>query len=683
MSTTRTKLHEMVQNIWWSWHPEALDLFEELNPAAFRASGNNPVIALRELSGSVLNDPQYMAQVDAVYANFQKYLQQPFNSAYPKVAYFCMEYGLHESLAFYSGGLGILAGDHCKAASDLCLNFTAIGLFLREGYFKQTFTHDGWQEPQYPMINPADLPVSLVKQADGTPLMVSVNVGDRPLHLQAWKLQIGHTTMYLLDSDVDANPDYLRALTHRLYSGGSDTRIMQEIVLGIGGLRLLRALDAEVDCYHMNEGHCSFLTLALLQEELDNGLSLADAEEAVKAKTVFTTHTPVEAGHDRFDPGLALYMLKSTRESLGLSEKEFLSFGRVNADDPYALFNMTILGFRFSRKQNGVSALNGELSRRMFKDMWGVEDANKVPITHVTNGIHLGTWAAKPAQEFLSKHVGDWQNRAAEASLWDALDEVPDEVLWKYRSGLRKRLTEFAAQRAPYQTIPMYPAFNPDALTIGFSRRFATYKRATLLFMDEERLLKLFRNTERPIQIVYSGKAHPQDEGGKQLIQRVYWYTQHPELKGRLVLLENYNMEIGRMLVSGADVWLNNPRRPMEASGTSGQKVALHGGLNLSILDGWWPEGYNGENGWAIGHDSSADIKDPHVQDPEDAGFLYEVLENDLIPTFYDRNAQGIPTRWVAKMRNAMKSLIYHFSAERQVRDYIEQIYKVSEEVVA
>lgn len=676
MSTTRNKLHEMVQNIWWSWNPEALDLFKELNPAAFETSGNNPVVSLREAKGYVLNDPDFTKRVDDIYEDFTAYMSTPLNANYPKVSYFCMEYGLHESISLYSGGLGILAGDHCKAASDLRLPFTAIGLFLREGYFTQSFTHDGWQQQEYPHYNPADLPVSLVKDASGAPLTVSVYAGDRPLLLQAWKMQIGHTVMYLLDSDLDENPEYLRALTHRLYSGGSDTRIMQEIVLGIGGMKLLRALGIHADCYHMNEGHCSFLTLELLREQLEQGLSQEEAEAVVRAKTVFTTHTPVEAGHDRFDPSLTLYMLRHTREALNLSENELLALGRVDPNDPKALFNMTILGFRFSRKQNGVSALNGELSRRMFKDMWGVEDAAKVPITHVTNGIHLGTWAAKPAQAFWSKNLGDWKNKAADPALWALVDEIPDAQLWKFRSSLRKRFIDFVNQRGPQQSLVMHPKLDPEALTIGFSRRFATYKRATLLFLDENRMLELFRNTDRPIQIVYAGKAHPQDEGGKQLIQRVYWYTQHPELRGKIVLLENYNMEIGRYLISGSDIWLNNPRRPMEASGTSGQKVAIHGGLNLSILDGWWPEGYAENNGWAIGHDASADIKDALIQDPEDAYFLYDTLTQDVIPTFYNRDEHGIPTLWVEKMRNAVKSLVYQFSTERQVRDYIETIYK-------
>jgi alpha-glucan phosphorylase-like protein len=358
-------------------------------------------------------------------------MQRKAPSDYPKVAYFCMEYGLHESLPLYSGGLGILAGDHCKAASDLTLPFTTIGLFLREGYFTQVFTHDGWQEQQYPIVNPADLPISLVKNEDGSPLVIQVQVGDRPLDIQAWKLQIGHTTMYLLDTDVESNPDYLRALTHRLYSGGSDTRIMQEIVLGIGGLRLLRALNVEVETYHMNEGHCSFLTLELLRETLESqSCTMAEAEAQVKKQCVFTTHTPVEAGHDRFAPDLTAYMLQSFKPLFGNSDKDLLALGRVNPNDAHSLFNMTILGFRFSRKQNGVSALNGVLSRRMFKDMWGAQDENNVPITHITNGIHLGTWAAKSTQTFLTKHVGDWQNEASKPEFWDRLNDVSDEELW-------------------------------------------------------------------------------------------------------------------------------------------------------------------------------------------------------------------------------------------------------------
>lgn len=677
MENTQQQLQELVQNIWWSWHPETLSLFEQLNPDAFKASGNNPVIALRVAKTDVLSDAKFQKAVAKQYEAFQAYMARKAPADFPNVAYYCMEYGLHESLALYSGGLGILAGDHTKAASDVTLPFTAIGLFLREGYFSQTFQQDGYQQQHYSLVNPDDLPVSLVTNADGTPLLVTVDIGDQPLQVQAWRLNIGHTVMYLLDTDVEGNPDELRLLTHRLYAGGSDTRIKQEVVLGIGGTRLIRALGLQPEVFHMNEGHCAFLTYELLREYLHAGVPLHEAEEKVALQCVFTTHTPVEAGHDRFDPMLTVKTLYKMRDALGMDNAKFLSYGRMEGDSAESMFNMTFLGFKLSRAKNGVARLNGILSRQMWKDLWGYENEDDVPITHITNGVHLGTWAAPLAQTFLADKVGNWQDDASHDGFWDKISKIQGKTLWKYRNDLKQKLIDYVNAKVPSQSIHQEVALKADVLTVGFARRFATYKRATLLFSDLDRLIRIVNHPERPVQFVFAGKAHPADEPGKALIKRIYELTQHPQLKGKVVFLENYNMEVGRALISGVDVWLNNPRRPMEASGTSGQKVALHGGLNLSILDGWWPEGYNGANGWAIGADDSAEVRtDIEAQDAEDAQYLYDLLEGEVTQAYYTRDKNGVPTQWVEKMKNAMQSLIYSFSAERMVRDYVERIYK-------
>ena len=677
--TTRDKLESIATNLWWSWTPEARTLFRRLNPEVYRASDNNPRAALATAREDVLSDTAFQEDVDAIYQRYRDYMERaPQVEDAPETAYFCMEYGLHESMPLYSGGLGVLAGDHSKAASDLGLPFTGIGLFLREGYFRQSFDANGWQEATYPVLDPAKHPVSLVSDGGGEPLTVPVHVGTHELQVRAWKVALGHTDLYLLDTDFDANPEDFRPLTRRLYQGGDRERIRQEIVLGIGGLRMLRALDVAPDVYHANEGHCAFLMLELLRERLETGAELADAEEWVRDQSVFTTHTPVMAGHDHFDPDLFSEAMSGFRDEIHLSTHDLLGYGRVHPDDHEEKFTMTVLGLKLSRAANGVSKLNGHVARQQWQDLYPDRELDEVPIDAITNGVHLPTWTAGPARDFLADHIHVDLTERQDPDDWDGLADLSDETLWDYRSALRARLLNYVEEKVQEQSLPMQPDLDPDALTIGFARRFATYKRAPLIFRDRERARALFSAPDRPVQILYAGKAHPADDAGKEFIQRIYDISQAEGFAGKVVFLENYDMEMGRMLTSGCDVWLNNPRRPKEASGTSGQKVAAHGGLNLSVLDGWWPEGYNGHNGWAIGPEPTGDYgtADPEVQDEQDAASLYKQLETGVIPTFYDRDPNGLPTDWVDMMREAMTGVPAPFSAKRMVLDYVEEMYR-------
>ncbi len=672
------KLELLSRNLWWSWNPDALDLFRRLNPDVFVASGNNPVAALLAADERVLRDGQFARSVEEVYERFRSYMDAPNSLGDERsTAYFCMEYGLHESLRLYAGGLGVLAGDHTKAASDLKIPFVAVGLFLRDGYFKQYFDDKGWQLAEYPAVDPTEHVFEPVLDEAGDPLMIQVPIGHESISVRAWRVQIGRTTLYLLDTDTEPNRFELRHITRRLYSGNRKTRIQQELILGVGGLRLLRALGHKPAVYHMNEGHCAFVALELLREKTREGMSWEDAQSWIRSRTVFTTHTPVWAGHDRFDPGLFTEQLHGLASELGTGAHDLLHYGRVDPSDHSEAFTMTILGLNFANKCNGVSKLNGHVARAQWAHKYPDRDVSEVPIAHVTNGIHLPSWTAPRAIPFLNQHVPGWRESA---DAWQRVWDVSDDTLWAYRNMLRKALIQYVSQRVQSQSMPQSPNLDPDVLTIGFARRFATYKRAPLIFHDIERAARILADIDRPVQLIYAGKAHPADDDGKWFIQRIFEISRDTAFDGRVVFVEGYDMEIGRMLVSGSDVWLNNPRRPYEASGTSGQKVAAHGGMNLSILDGWWPEGYNGKNGWAIGQDASASYKDPEIQDPEDAGFLYELLENDVVPAFYSRDEAGLPTEWLKRMREAMAMLPYQFSARRMVNDYVRDFYFVDKE---
>lgn len=674
---TYQKLEALAHNLWWSWNPEVLELFRHIDSENLRESTNNPLAVLRAMESQDITDPALVDDIETAYQAMEQYLQRdsPYEDG-PRVSYFCMEYGLHESLAIYSGGLGVLAGDHTKAASDLGLPFTAIGLLLQEGYFKQHFTNDGWQLDEHPSLNPANHPLELVTASEGEPLLAEVHIGDELVHLRAWRVRLGRTTLYLLDADFDSNSAELRDLTKRLYQGDRRTRLRQEIILGIGGVRLLRQLGTATDVYHMNEGHCAFATLELLRERLEAGDPVEAAESWVRDRCVFTTHTPVMAGHDRFDPALFLSQMSTFRTTLNLSEHDLLSYGRVHPHNYEEAFTMTVLGLKLSDRANGVSRLNGEVARQQWHTLHPGRSVDDVPIGHITNGVHLATWAVPIARAFLNEKLGDWKRDGDDPEFWNAIDAVPDEVLWEYRAELRRQLLTFVQEYVRNQSLPMECNLDPEAMTIGFARRFATYKRAPLLFSDVERAAAILGSLDRPVQVIYAGKAHPADEGGKRFIQRIFEAAQHSDLRGRVIFLENYNMEIGRALISGCDVWLNNPRRPMEASGTSGQKIAVHGGLNLSILDGWWPEAYNGSNGWSIGSEhASVNGDDPREQDAIDAASLYATLEHGVIPAFYERDSRGLPTLWIRRMRNAMRELPARFSARRMVAEYIEQMY--------
>lgn len=683
MTTTR-QLDEIARNLWWSWNPDATDLFRRLNPDAYLASGNNPLVSLKYARQEVMDDPGFQTDVADVHERFRAYMDAPAGiKDAPRTSYFCMEYGLHESMKLYAGGLGILAGDHTKAASDLGLPFTAVGLLLRSGYFRQYFDKDGTQQDEYPSMDATLHPFERVTNEDGSDLTVTVHIEDQPLLIRGWKVMVGKTTLYLLDTDFMANSYEFRFLTRRLYNGDRRTRIRQEIILGIGGSRFLDAVGVETDVYHMNEGHCSFLGLELLRKRRASGENRMDPADWVRSRCVFTTHTPVWAGHDRFDGSLLLHSLQTFQQELGMSDHELMSWGRVNTDDHSEQFTMTVLGLKLSRSANGVSRLNGEVARRQWAHMFPGREIDQVPIKHVTNGIHIPTWAAPAARPFLDEHFGAWETGRDRQDTWDRVAGISDEELWAYRHTLRGCLIEFVEKAVPRQTLPQDVDLDPDALTIGFARRFATYKRAPLIFHDPERAARIFSNSDRPVQLIYAGKAHPSDELGKEFIRQIVEFSRRPEFNGRVIFLEDYNIEIGRKLVSGCDVWLNNPRRPHEASGTSGQKVAVHGGLNLSIPDGWWPEGYDGTNGWSIGADSSHVYKDPAVQDPEDALLLYGLLENDVIPEFYERDEAGRPAAWIERMRRAMKTLVYPFSAHRMVTDYAREIYAAPSEQTA
>lgn len=674
------KLKALSKNAWWSWNPDAIDLFKRLNPDVFRASGNNPVAALNARDEAVLQDDHYRALVESIYARFQQYIGEPWADGRPNTAYFCMEFGIHESMPLYAGGLGVLAGDHTKAASDLRMPFTAVGLFLRDGYFKQHFDPKGWQLSEYPAVDATNHVFEPVLDGAGNPLLVRVPIAQDSVAVRAWKVQVGRVPLYLLDTDTEPNKFEHRHITRRLYAGNRHTRIQQELILGVGGLRMLRALGVSPDVYHMNEGHCAFLAFELMRERLEErrheGGSDDEAREYVRGRTVFTTHTPVWAGHDRFDPALFTEQLHGLAAEMGRPAHDLLGFGRVDPHDHSEAFTMTVLGLNFSDKCNGVSELNGHVARAQWAHLYPGTPVDEVPIGHVTNGVHLETWTSPRARPFLDKHLPGWESGA---DAWERIRDVPDADLWSYRRMLRASLVDWVNDRVSKQTLRQTPNLDPDVLTIGFARRFATYKRAPLIFRDLERAAGIITDPGRPLQLIFAGKAHPADEDGKWFIQQIYGFTQDPRFQGRVVFVEGYDMEVGRMLVSGADVWLNNPRRPYEASGTSGQKVAVHGGLNLSILDGWWPEGYRSDdgwrNGWAIGDDASAEYRDPEVQDPEDAAFLYGLLEGDVKRAYYDRDGEGHPQEWLATMRAAMTDLPYQFSAERMVRQYAALAY--------
>lgn len=700
---TLEALERISGNYWWSWARDGAALFRDLDPELWERFEHNPRRLLRETSDYSLawmaTDPAYIERVRRLAADFDRYMSadaptwaaanaRAVTREHP-VAYFCAEFGVHNSLPLYSGGLGVLAGDHLKSASDLGLPLVAVGLLYHHGYFRQRLSRDGWQGENYNALNLADLPLRLVREADGKPLRVELMVRGRRVLVQAWRAEVGRVTLYLLDTKLDENDETDRLITGHLYGGDRETRCVQEMVLGIGGVRFLRRLGVEPHVFHLNEGHSAFLTLELARELTERGAPFEEAAGAVRSRCVFTTHTPVAAGHDEFGAGLVEKCFgENYWRALRLSREEFLDLGRVNAGDEREAFGLTPLALRMCRSTNGVSRKHGEVSRELWLKMWPGRPVSEVPIKHVTNGVHAPTWVAPLLRSVFERHVGeDWAETLRDAERWSAaVAQIPDEELWRARRLLKRRLVAFVRERVYQQRVRAGESaevaeaargmFDTEALTIGFARRVAEYKRWDLILTDAERLVRLINDAERPVQFVFAGKAHPQDQQAKLILQQIALWELSPKVRARAVFLQDYDQEIARQLVQSVDVWMNVPRRPLEASGTSGQKVAMNGGLNLSILDGWWPEGFDGTNGWAVG-DDAPQPEDPEAQDNADAESLYRTIETQAVPTFYDgRDASGVPLRWTAMMKRAIQTLAPAYSSDRMVQDYVRDIYE-------
>ena len=689
------RLGTLARNLYWTWTPPARALFRHLDRELWERVGHNPVVLLRDVSQEKLEqaaaNEAYLARYDAVMADFDAYLGREdtwFSRTLPEgknhtYAYFCAEYGWHEAVALYSGGLGILAGDHTKAASDLGVPLVAVGLWYPEGYFHQLVAADGQQEAVYEHRSPQELPLELARTPDGGEARVSVTLQGREVYLRAWRAQAGCVSIYLLDSDLQENDPADRVLLQRLYGGDQRTRISQEIILGIGGVRMLRALGISPTAWHMNEGHSAFMALERCRELVEAGLSFDQAREVITAGTLFTVHTPVAAGNDAFPFDLVSQFFGGYWGSLGLNQSQFFDLGRFDHGWGQA-FSMPALALRFSSGRNGVAALHGETSRRLWNDLWPEVPTDEVPIGHITNGVHMPSWVAPEIRDLVATVMPEsWEERFDDAALWEEVRKVDNAALWAVRSNLKEKSVAFLRRRVRDQLVRqgalptvMQGAgglLDPKALTIGFARRFATYKRATLIFQDLERLERLLNDPERPVQLIFSGKAHPADKPGQALIARIQTLSQSPEFAGKILFVENYDISVGRALTRGVDVWLNNPRRPLEASGTSGQKAAMNGVLNLSILDGWWPEGYNGENGWAIG--TGLTLVDPASADAADADALYDLLEREVVPLYYDRSEKGVPNSWMERAKEAVATISPLFNARRMVQDYVTTYY--------
>ncbi|HEX8652084.1 MAG TPA: alpha-glucan family phosphorylase [Pyrinomonadaceae bacterium] len=696
-------LERLAWNYWWSWAADGAALFRDLDPGVWELCEHNPRRVLAETSEfrlmQMATDPVYTERVCALAARFDAYMADTrawestdqLKKITPErgVAYFCAEYGVHNSLPLYSGGLGMLAGDHLKSASDLRLPLVAVGLLYRYGYFRQRLTRDGWQDEHYGETHPSELPIHQVMDSTGAPLGIEVQMRGRVVRAHIWRAHVGRVSLYLLDTNIAENDELDRWVTGHLYGGDRETRIVQEMMLGIGGVRLLRALRIEPHVFHLNEGHSAFLTLELARE-LTTGrerLSFRDAANIVRQRCVFTTHTPVAAGNDEFEASLVEKCFGSSYEQeLGLTHDEFLDLGRVDPSNDAELYGLTPLAIRMCRSTNGVSRKHGEVSRLLWQKMWPGRSANEIPITHITNGVHAPTWVAPLIRVLYEKHLGhDWEAQVRDANAWaGGVERITDEELWRAHHLLKQRLVAFIRHRSYHARLHREEAreyveaartlFDADALTIGFARRVAGYKRWSLLMTDPDRLLRLLNDASRPVQFVFAGKAHPQDQSAKLILQQLALWKYHPLVMRRAVFIQDYDQEIARQLVQSVDVWLNVPRRPLEASGTSGQKVAMNGGLNLSILDGWWIEGYDGTNGWAIDETVEPAEAGDDV-DALDAESLYRVLEDEVIPLYYERDAESIPRRWVAMMKRSISTLAPIFNSDRMVEEYARKIY--------
>src|SRR5882762_7636328 len=687
-------LREMSFNLWWTWEPAARRLFRHLDPELWDRTNHNPIRMLQLSRQSRLEelaqDKNFVRELKQVFEEFEKYLGRhdtygktgPGSAIKNPVAYFSAEFGFHESIPNYSGGLGILAGDHCKSASDLDLKFVAIGLLYRHGYFRQQIDKDGVQQAINLNQNFYHLPIREVRHSEAK-LLISVPILDRNVFARVWELRVGRINVYLLDTDIPENSAEDRLITAELYGGDLEMRMRQEIILGIGGVKALSALGIKPDVFHMNEGHSAFLALERIRlNVVEKKLDFYSALQVVAAANIFTTHTPVPAGNDSFPREMMRKYFGAFARELNIPFDELFSFGqtRVDPSDP---FSMTILALRLSRHANGVSKLHGEVSRALWKNVWTGVPVDEVPITSITNGVHTKTWMAPEFSALYAKHLGAWEEHLTEPDFWRGVIDIPDAQLWETHQKLKLRLIEFVRERvrrrlervgeSPEVIRSANRILDPEILTIGFARRFATYKRGTLLFSDKERLKRLVNDTTRPVQFIFAGKAHPRDEAGKALIQEVYKLSRETGFENRIVLLEDYDSYIARRLVQGVDLWLNTPLRPMEASGTSGMKCAPNGGINLSVLDGWWLEGYNGNNGWAIG--AEIDNGTVEFQNEVDVGSLYQLLENQIVPLYYAKPDGKLPLAWLQLMRESIRSITPVFNTHRMVKEYTERLY--------
>ena len=691
------RITEIANNLWWSWNTEFLRLFKKIDKDLWEKCDKNPVKFLKSVDQEKLEDASkdlsFVREYDKIVENFDNYMNSRdtwFSRKYPDnrndlIAYFSAEYGLDQTIAIYSGGLGILSGDHLKSASDLGIPLVAVGLLYKNGYFHQVIDAYGNQRPEYKDIDLYDLPITPVKDIDGNDLIIYIKFPKRRIYLKTWEVNVGRVKLYLLDSDIDINNIEDRDTTARLYGGDQEMRIRQEIILGMGGVNVLKRLGLRPTVYHMNEGHSAFLNLEIIKNIIkEKQVSFEVAKDIASSKTVFTTHTPVPAGNDIFPLGLVEKYFKDFWPRLGLTREEFLKLGMKPCEGLEPGFNMGILALKIAGKKNGVSKLHGEVSRELFSEVWPHIPAKESPITYVTNGIHTCTWLAPRLKELYNKYLMPyWQDNIHDDSTWERIKAIPDDKLWKVHTDRKIKLLALVKENVTnrlrregvgYDEInEIISKLNPDALTIGFARRFATYKRATLIFKDIERITQILNDENRPVQLIFAGKAHPADKEGQDLVRYIHEISMKPQFKGKIFLLENYSIEISRYLVSGVDVWLNNPRRPMEASGTSGQKASVNGVVNFSVLDGWWAEGYNQRNGWTIG--TNAEYSSYEEQDKADSESMYYTLENKIIPTYYDRDRNGISKRWMEIMKESIISTGGKYSTARMLVDYTEQLY--------
>ncbi len=689
-------LLEIANNLWWSFNDDAKNLFKMINPEIWEESNHNPFEVLSALSlqdmEKLAEDQIFMLLLEDVWDKYQNYLKMPkwFGINYRNeikenftVAYFSAEYGLHESLRLYSGGLGILSGDHCKSASDLGIPFVAVGLLYRNGYFTQYLNSDGWQQEKLPYNDFYNMPLKPAIDENGEQIFVKIESFESEINVKVWILEIGLNKIILLDTDVKTNNDSNRKITSQLYGGDNIMRIKQEIVLGIGGIRALNALNIKPSVFHINEGHPAFISFERLADLVKTGLGFDTSLEVIKKSTVFTTHTPVPAGFDLFDKETFFKYLSPVYSNLFDMEK-LISMGRVNPYDQNESFSMAVFGMKMSTFRNGVSKLHGQVSRNMFKELWPNTMTECIPIEHVTNGVHLATWISEDIRRLYKRYLGiKWMEKPYEFDIWKTIDTVPDLELFETKERMRTKLIGYTRERLKKQIKARGGSYSElrnaetvlkaDVLTIGFARRFATYKRGFMIFTDEERLAKILNNPKYPVQIIFAGKAHPKDNEGKEIIKKIIHISREPEFRGKIVFLENYDMGMAKQLVAGVDIWLNNPRKPMEASGTSGMKAAANGGLNLSVLDGWWNEGYNGHNGWAIG--AGEIYEDEDYQNYVESQELYDKLENEIVPMFYQRDKSGIPREWVFMMKNAIKTIPSFFNTARMLMEYTDKFY--------